>query len=149
MIKINISNIKKVTAALEKYEKEAQETVAGVVKIKAEEIANDAKVLTRKDKGAGGGIASGIVAEQQETPLHYKVTSYVPYSPYHEFGTGGLVDIKEDWGEMAAQFKGKGIKQVNISPQPFMYPAYVKARATFNKELKEELKVLNKKFNNG
>ena len=112
----------------------------------AEEIELEAKKLAPKDKGASG-LSGSIRAEQQETPLDWKVTAYKPYSAYMEFGTGILVDIKEGWGEMASWFKGKGIKQVNINPRPFMYPAFVKGRSIFMRDIKDAIKALNKKFN--
>ena len=71
----------------------------------------------------------------------------MPYSAYMEFGTGSKVKINEDWGEMAARFKGKGIREVNLQPRPFMYPAFVIGRKNYNKELREEFKILAKKFN--
>ena len=50
---------------------------------------------------------------------------------------------------MASWFRGKGIKQVNINPKPFMYPAFVIGRREYAKDIKDALKHLNKRFNNG
>ena len=45
-------------------------------------------------------------------------------------------------GEVAIQFKGKGIREVNIQPRPFLYPAFVKHRKILIKDLKDYLKTL-------
>lgn len=50
----------------------------------------------------------------------------VHYAPYVEFGTGGLVDVPNGLEEYALQFKGDGIRQVNLTPRPFLYPAWKK-----------------------
>jgi len=146
VIRINKINTKKVTDAFAKYGDEAVKEITNIIKITYQEVENTAKTLAPIDNGT---LRQSIRSEQQETPLSYKVTAYMPYSAYHEFGTGGLVDVPAEWVEMAAQFKGKGIRQVNIMPRPFMYPAYLKAKGMFNKDIKEAITHLNKKFNNG
>ena len=65
-----------------------------------------------------------------------------------EFGTGKMVQVPQELVDIAIQFKGKGIREVNIPPQPFMYPAFVKARATYKENLKKALQKLIDK-NNG
>jgi len=146
MIKLDVTNTNKVIDSIEKYGEDAVKEIKSVTKITAQEVEDEAKSLAPIDKGT---LRQSIRAEQQEAPLTYKVTAYMPYSAYHEFGTGGLVNIPKGWGEMASRFKGKGIKQVNIKARPFMYPAYLKGKMIFSKNIKDALKHLNKKFNNG
>lgn len=57
------------------------------------------------------------------TALNYNTANY---SPYIEFGTGGLVNVPQGLEDYAIQFKGKGIKQVNLLPRAFLYPAWKK-----------------------
>jgi HK97 gp10 family phage protein len=144
MIKINVSNTKKVMASFGKYEEEAINMVGKITKITGQEIELKAKSLAPK---RDGDLHQNIRNEQQKTKLHYRVTSYMPYSAYMEFGTGGKVKINGDWGTMAMRFKSKGIREVNIRPRPFMYPAFVIGRKNYNRELREEFKILAKKFN--
>ena len=65
-----------------------------------------------------------------------------PYSAYMEFGTGGLVEVPKELKDQAIKFKGNGVKQVNLRPQPYLYPAFVKGRKNYIKSLKKELKRL-------
>lgn len=59
----------------------------------------------------------------------------VKYSPYIEFGTGGLVDVPEGLEDYATKFKGAGIKQVNLFPRPFLIPAFKKHTTKMLEEL--------------
>lgn len=65
------------------------------------------------------------------------IGSTVRYSPYIEFGTGGLVDVPEGLEDYAMKFKGAGIKQVNIFPRPFLIPAFKKHTTKMLEELKK------------
>lgn len=65
------------------------------------------------------------------------IGSTVKYSPYVEFGTGGLVDVPEGMEEYAMKFKGAGIKQVNLFPRPFLIPAFKKNTAKMIEELEK------------
>jgi hypothetical protein len=47
---------------------------------------------------------------------------------------------------MAIEFKGEGVKEINIQPQPYLYPAFVKGRKQYLKDLKKLLKDLTKKY---
>ena len=71
--------------------------------------------------------------------LTYLIVATQKYAPYQEYGTGGLVTVDPEMYENAIQFKGKGIRQVNIPPQPFLYPAFVEGRDFYIKELKTQL----------
>ena len=144
MISINKVNTKKVTDAINKYGDDAVKSISDITKITAQEIELTAKSYAPVDNGT---LRQSIIAEQQESPLHYRITAYMPYSAYQEFGTGGKVIIPEGWSAKAKQFIGKGLRKINLTPQPFMYPAFIRGRGIFNKEIKEALKRLNNKFN--
>jgi len=59
----------------------------------------------------------------------------IRYSPFIEFGTGGLVDVPEGLEDYAMRFKGAGIKQVNLFPRPFLIPAFKKHTTKMLEEL--------------
>ncbi len=65
------------------------------------------------------------------------VGSTVRYSPYIEFGTGGLVDVPAGLEDYAMKFKGAGIKQVNLFPRPFLIPAFKKHTTIMLTELEK------------
>jgi hypothetical protein len=64
-----------------------------------------------------------------------------------EFGTGTKVTVPSELKEVARHFIGKGVKKINLRPQPYLYPAWVKGRIQYIKDLKGSIKHLTKKFN--
>lgn len=71
----------------------------------------------------------------------------VPYAPYLEFGTGGYVNIPEGFEEFASQFKGKGLRQVNITPRPFLIPNWIKESQVYLDNLNEAIDIAAREFN--
>ena len=145
MIKINLSNTKKVEALFKEYGDKAVDAFEDVIFDEATKMAEVAKLKSPVDNGT----LRNSINWEKENNLLYNVGTNIPYAPFMEFGTGGLVDIPNGWEDMALPFKGKGIKQVNISPQPFMYPAYLEGKKTFKKQMKLVIDKLSNKFNNG
>lgn len=145
MIRLKVENIKNVEAALKKYGNKAVKEFEDVVFDEATKMAQIAKVKAPVDFGT----LQNSINWQKETDLKYNVGTKIPYAPFMEFGTGGLVNIQSGWEEMARKFIGKGVKQINLRPQPFMYPAYLAGKKTFSKQLKLVIKKLNNNFNNG
>ena len=54
----------------------------------------------------------------------YTVGSALRYAPYVEFGTGGLVNVPAGFESFAIQFKGKGVRKVNLRARPYLIPAF-------------------------
>lgn len=46
------------------------------------------------------------------------------YAAFVEFGTGALVKVPAGLEDYAIQFKGKGIKQVNLPARPFLFNSF-------------------------
>ena len=85
-----------------------------------------------------GGLVQSINADFNKWKLEGVISANAPYAPYVEFGTGGLVEIPQGFEELAAKFKGKGVKKVNLPARPFLIPAAQKGA----KELQEKLSKL-------
>lgn len=78
-----------------------------------------------------GTLKQSIFYEPTNNGLGAKITANamsgdgdnrVNYAPFIEFGTGGLVNIPKGYEKTAAQFKGKGIRQINLPARPFLIP---------------------------
>lgn len=76
----------------------------------------------RNDVPVDTGFLKNSIITDYPNSLTGKVIVNANYSPYIEFGTGGLVDVPAGLSSYAMQFKGKGIKQVNLPARPFLYP---------------------------
>lgn len=68
------------------------------------------------------------------------------YAPYQEFGTGRYIDTKDakalgfSASEIKQLFKGKGVKEVNIQPQPYFFPSVREGLKGLMDRLDEKLK---------
>ena len=77
------------------------------------------------------------------------IFSRAPYAPYVEFGTGRLVDLQHLTklgfpASYAMQFKGKGIKKVNLPARPFFFTNLRKELGDLTNRLETKIKQLTK-----
>jgi HK97 gp10 family phage protein len=70
-----------------------------------------------------------------------------PYAAYVEFGTGSGVNIPRGFSDMAAPFKGKGIRIRNYPAKPFFIPSYLEGIQQYPKTLLKVLEVQTRKYN--
>lgn len=68
--------------------------------------------------------------------MQYELFSLAPYSAYVEFGTGALVDMPSGLEDYAMQFKGKGIKQVNLPARPYFFSPFLSEKEALLKRIK-------------
>ena len=73
--------------------------------------------------------------------------SNAPYAAYVEFGTGGGVRIPNGFSDMAAPFKGKGIRRRDYGAKPFFIPSYLEGIQQYPKTLRKVLEVETRKYN--
>jgi len=152
MTKLNLrlEGADKLVKKLNKLGKEAKVLTDGVTRSNAEDIAADASSRAPSNKGEPTPLnLKQSISAQPIDKSNWYVISEKKYAPYVEFGTGTKVDLStlQKAGfptSYAAQFKGAGIRQVNIRPQPFFFPAYIVGRRKYIKDLKQLLKRLTK-----
>jgi len=119
--KIDQNGLNELLAKIEALKKYSRQEVSNELGAIAQYSAKRAQRKAPKDKGPlGQGIKGGIIGKQAV------VMSTAKYSPYVEFGTGRMVDL-DDMQQLgipdsyAAQFKGKGIREVNLPARPFFF----------------------------
>lgn len=140
---MEIKGLNSVLANIRKYGKEAEKDIEGVTELVARNIEKNAKQLAPANFGKLGQSIQAI----KDTPLNWKVEAggvIAPYAPFVEFGTGGLVDVPNELKDQAIKFKGKGIKQVNLRPRPYLYPALLQGRTEYLEKLKKVLEKYGK-----
>ena len=140
-IKINQSDLAKLNKKLAMLQKFSKKELSSEIGRGAMEIVGRAKQSAAKDTGA---LRQSINAEASRKGVD--VIANIDYAPYIEFGTGSqvsLADMKELGipDSYAAQFKGDGIREVNLPPRPFFFSS---ARVGFNNMLKRVNKKLKK-----
>lgn len=120
------------------FEKEVKDAVL----IATRQLSLDAKRFAPVDKG---GLRSGI--RPYNKGLSGEVVASKEYSPYQEFGTGTKVNVPSELTDYAMQFKGRGLRKVNMKAQPFLYPAFNIQQDKFPKDIERRFdKVKNKNW---
>ena len=99
-----------------------------------EDITDDARVRVPVDMGF---LEGSITSTSKDLTGEVKVGMH--YAPYVEFGTGGLVDVPSGISIFALKFKGNGIKQVNLAPRPFLFPAFFSNVAKLTERIKTKI----------
>ena len=119
--KIDQNGLNELLAKIEALKKYSVNGVSNELGTIALQSARRAKRAAPKDNG---DLRKGIRGEKQGKQA--AVMSAAAYSPYVEFGTGRMVNL-DDMQQLgipdsyAAQFKGKGIREVNLPARPFFF----------------------------
>ena len=120
-IKINQNDLLKLKNKLDKMRAFESKTVSNELGKTGLEIVRLAKRAAPVDKGSLKQYSS-----TQRSGKSVNIVAAANYAPYVEFGTGGSVDLT-DMTQLgipesyAAQFKGKGIREVNLPARPFFF----------------------------
>ena len=72
--------------------------------------------------------------------IMYTVGSRLRYAPYVEFGTGGTVSVPAGYEDFAMQFKGKGLRKINLRPRPYLIPAFESEIPVLRKNIQNVIK---------
>lgn len=131
-MKLFLKGNKSVIKGFKSFEQRVQKTVKTGLDEWQEGTVQLAKNRVPKRTGElQGGINGGSEGEW----VRYAGTPTF-YAPFVEFGTGSLVDVPEGLEDYAMQFKGAGIKEVNLPARPYLFNS---AREKFT-ELMEKLR---------
>ena len=120
-LKINQSDLNKLKNKLDKMRAFESKTLSNELGKTGLEIVRLAKRSAPVDNGA---LKQSISAQRSGKSIN--VVAAAHYAPYVEFGTGGRVDLT-DMTQLgippsyAAQFKGKGIRDINLPARPFFF----------------------------
>lgn len=134
---LNLTGIKEVENALKVMDKHLRQDVGDEINSSALTIMSSAKRLAPVDLG----FLRGQISIEPINDLTYEVEAKAKYSAYIEFGTGGEVSIPAGYEDLAITFKGKGLRKVNIRPQPFLIPSYETEKPKLIQRLKKLLDV--------
>lgn len=120
-LKIDQSDLNKLKNKLDKMRAFESKTLSNELGKTGMEIVRLAK---REVRYVNGDLRNSISAQRSGKSIN--VVAAAHYAPYVEFGTGGRVNLT-DMTELgippsyAAQFKGKGIRDVNLPARPFFF----------------------------
>jgi HK97 gp10 family phage protein len=152
MISVDIQGVDELIADFKGYEKEVEKAVKQSVSEVANIVVKDAKErlksgLQQNPKHVRTSrLLSSIMRkrELEKDQFEAVVGTDVEYAPYIEFGTGDLVEIPEGAESVAALYKGKGIRKVNIKAVSFLNYAAQKNAKKFVEFLEKNLNKIQK-----
>lgn len=130
-----VEGLNQVLKGLDKLEDNVLSEADGELKASAAKISRDAKSAAPIDLG----FLRNAISVVENGRLDYEVVAQRHYAPYVEFGTGGLVDVPAGLEDYAIQFKGKGIKQVNLPARPYLFPSYEQEKVKLLERLRKTL----------
>lgn len=132
-LKLKIQGNELALKNLDKAKTKFVEFLEDEIMLTTDNIQTKAISRVRVDKGF---LKGSIYKETKD--LNGVVGARQKYAPYVEFGTGGMVDVPQGLEDYSNQFKGKGIKQVNLPARPFLFnSAFEEVTAMKERVLKE------------
>lgn len=135
-LRVRVDGAKALISSLNRLSEKAEKVVSDEIEAALASTQADAVANTPVEFGA---LRASIMMEMNRSELAGEVYSTSSYAGYQEWGTGGMVDVPNGWEDMALPWKGKGVKQINLKPQPFMYPAFEKNVPDLIRNLKDEI----------
>ena len=135
-MKIDLKGIEQFKRDLNKVKSDITREIERTTSASLLRIQSDAK---RKAAVDTGRLRTAIHHRQEGTDGEVAVYDSVHYAPYIEFGTGNLVSVPDELKEIAEQFRGRGVRSVNLPARPFLYPAFVKERPVYIRNIKNVL----------
>lgn len=133
---MKITGLNETIKELNKFKELGVEAIKANIEASGYIMQNDAMQRVPVDLGQ---LKNSIRIDFKDNGLTVVMVATAPHAPFQEFGTGGRVSIPKGMEELARQFKGRGLRNVNLAPQPFMFPAWDKERKQFVIRLQKEL----------
>jgi len=137
--KINI-NDGRFTEMLNQYKNTVTEISAQIdqeIAAHGELMATSAKNMCPVDTGR---LRSSISLKKEQF-MSYELVAQTDYAAYVEFGTGKyFISNGQPWDDVAAKYKGKGLKQVNLLPRPYMRPSILAYIPSLTKTIEDLIK---------
>ena len=133
-LEISLTGFNEFAARLKNLSQTAGQEVVNEIQASGENIATAARERVPKDTGQlAMSISNAPLDNGTETVAQKEYAAYV------EFGTGAMVDVPTGLEEYAIQFRGAGIRKVNLPARPFMFNSYFEEKPKLLERIKEKL----------
>lgn len=141
-ISFRIEGLDALIKRMGKLAPEIAKEVAMEVNASALAIQSKARRAVASNSTDKGRLVGSIQLKEVNTgdKIVYTVGSRLKYAPYVEFGTGGTVNVPAGYEDFAIQFKGKGIRKINLRPRPYLIPAFESEIPILRKNIQNVIK---------
>lgn len=140
-VKLQVKGAAEVARALTEIDKATNGLIDEITFVNAQELATNAK---RYAPIKTGKLRQSIQVTRLG-PRRYSVGTNVRYAAYQEFGTGRYASqtvpqLPRSWQNLARKYKGRGIRQVNVPPNLYLYYAFVTQATIFIDDLEDAIR---------
>ena len=132
--KAQIKGLDSLLKKVQTKSKEMQEDVQEEIEDFGRRVVLKAKTRVAKDTG---GLGQAIISIPY--PNGVTIEANKNYAAFVEFGTGALVNVPAGLEDYAIQFKGKGIKQVNLPARPFLFNSFFEEKQSLLDNIKKAI----------
>jgi HK97 gp10 family phage protein len=130
--KAQIKGLDSLLKKVQTKSKEMQEDVQEEIEDFGRRVVAKAKSRVPKDTG---GLSQAV--QSVPFPNGLSIVAAKNYAAFVEFGTGALVNVPAGLEDYAIQFKGKGIKQVNLPARPFLFNSFFEEKQSLLDNIKK------------
>ena len=116
---MSVTGVNSLIRRLRRLPQDLERQIEAVIETNAREVERSAQRFAPVDTSE---LKSSISAEGTGN-LSWRVIVRANHGPYIEFGTGGLVRVPDELREIASRFIGNGTRQIDLRPQPYLFPA--------------------------
>lgn len=133
-----IEGIDKLLKAIDKLSDKTKQDVNAAIENFVKDVNNQQVRSTPVD--TGDLRRSNIFHRDPTVDIGWVLENPKDYAAFVEFGTGASVHVPEGLADYAQQFKGKGIKEVNLPARPFFFTPFLNGRKKLIEDIKKAIK---------
>ncbi|NBW77293.1 MAG: HK97 gp10 family phage protein [Sphingomonadaceae bacterium] len=141
-LEVNDYKFNKMLTKLKQTVDETSATVDRELAASGEDMVRSAKNILSSRGAVDTGRLLNSISFKKDQFLSYQFVAQTDYAAYIEFGTGNLFvnPERQGWVDLAAKYKGKGIKKVNLPPRPYMRPSILAYWPIYQKRVRDFLR---------
>jgi hypothetical protein len=141
-LEVNDYKFNKMLTKLKQTVDETSATVDRELAATGEDMVRSAKNILSSRGAVDTGRLLNSISFKKDQFLSYQFVAQTDYAAYIEFGTGNLFvnPERQGWVDLAAKYKGKGIKKVNLPPRPYMRPSILAYWPIYQKRVRDFLR---------
>jgi hypothetical protein len=141
-LEVNDYKFNRMLTKLKQTVDETSATVDRELAASGEDMVRSAKNILSSRGAVKSGRLLNSISFKKDQFLSYQFVAQTDYAAYIEFGTGNLFvnPERQGWVDLAAKYKGKGIKKVNLPPRPYMRPSILAYWPIYQKRVRDFLR---------
>ena len=141
-LEVNDYKFNKMLTKLKQTVDETSATVDRELAASGEDMVRSAKNILSSRGAVDTGRLLNSISFKKDQFLSYQFVAQTDYAAYIEFGTGNLFvnPERQGWVDLAAKYKGKGIKKINLPPRPYMRPSILAYWPIYQKRVRDFLR---------